>query len=177
MRQSDVVHLHDCLYAGNVIAYLAARLFRKPVVVTQHIGIVPYSHRGLRATMELANRLLGRLVLGGSAQTIFYSRKVEEYFRQRVVFRETPCFIPNGVDHASFYPINADARRRLRESLKWDADQSVMLFVGRFVEKKGLPLLRRLAERFPTCRWAFAGWGPESPRRLATGQCALFGSR
>jgi glycosyltransferase involved in cell wall biosynthesis len=163
VRESDVVHLHDCLYAGNVIAYLAARLFRKPVVVTQHIGLVPYSQPGLRTAMKLANRLLGGLVLGGCAQAIFVSRQVEQYFRQRISLSPLPCLVPNGVDHAQFYPIDAEARRRLRASLNWDDNRPVMLFVGRFVEKKGLPLLRRLAERFPACRWAFAGWGPENP--------------
>ncbi|HXL76596.1 MAG TPA: glycosyltransferase, partial [Burkholderiales bacterium] len=39
--ESDVVHLHDCLYFPNVVAFLAARRARRPVLVTQHIGHVP----------------------------------------------------------------------------------------------------------------------------------------
>lgn len=39
----------------------------------------------------------------------------------------------------------------------------MLLFVGRFVEKKGLPLLKELARRFPDCAWAFVGWGPDDP--------------
>src|SRR5438309_2842736 len=33
--ESDVVHLHDCLYFPNVVAFLAARRARRPVLVTQ----------------------------------------------------------------------------------------------------------------------------------------------
>ena len=38
-----------------------------------------------------------------------------------------------------------------------------MLFVGRFVEKKGLPLLHDLAAAFPQIEWIFAGWGGLDP--------------
>ena len=37
------------------------------------------------------------------------------------------------------------------------------LFVGRFVEKKGIPALRRMVEMRPEWTWAFAGWGPLDP--------------
>jgi glycosyltransferase involved in cell wall biosynthesis len=41
----------------------------------------------------------------------------------------------------------------------------VALFVGRFVEKKGLKHVHRLASVFPTCTWILIGWGRESPER------------
>jgi glycosyltransferase involved in cell wall biosynthesis len=37
--------------------------------------------------------------------------------------------------------------------------------VGRFVEKKGLAVLHRLAGALPQVRWRFAGWGPLDPQR------------
>ena len=38
VRAADVIHLHDSLYLGNVVAYLWARWYHRPVVVTQHVG-------------------------------------------------------------------------------------------------------------------------------------------
>jgi glycosyltransferase involved in cell wall biosynthesis len=39
----------------------------------------------------------------------------------------------------------------------------MMLFVGRFVEKKGLHLLREIARRTSSWRWTMAGEGPIDP--------------
>jgi glycosyltransferase involved in cell wall biosynthesis len=173
VQRCDLVHLHDCLYMGNVVAYIFARLIGKPVVVTQHIGIVPYSQRMLRILLGLANHTLGRLVLGGCDQSIFISEKVQEYFTQRIRFRRAPQFVPNGVDTTRFFPIDQEQRRCLRARFGWPTDKLVMFFVGRFVEKKGLPILHRLAKRFTVCQWVFAGWGPENPVdwRLPNVQC------
>ena len=38
-----------------------------------------------------------------------------------------------------------------------------MLFVGRFLEKKGLLRLREMSRRRPDLHWAYAGWGPIHP--------------
>jgi glycosyltransferase involved in cell wall biosynthesis len=169
----DLVHLHDSLYLGNVVAYLCARRQRKPVVVTQHIGLVPYSNRALRALMALANRTLARMVLGGARRCVFYSPHVEGYFTRFVRFQSAPQQVPNGVNAKVFFPLGAEERLLLRERLGWPADRRVFLFVGRFVEKKGLGMLRLLAGQLPDCDWKFVGWGPEAPDRwgLANVQC------
>jgi glycosyltransferase involved in cell wall biosynthesis len=161
----DVLYLHDSLYMGNAVAFLWAWLLGKPVVTTQHIGMVPYSQPLLRLLLALANRTLGRLVLAGSSCCVFYSQKVHAYFARLVRFRTPPRYVPNGVATETFRPAGPERRRRLRARFGWPADRLVMLFVGRFVEKKGLRILRDLAERFPECEWVFIGWGPDSPPR------------
>jgi glycosyltransferase involved in cell wall biosynthesis len=165
VRRCDVVHLHDSLYVGNGAAFLLAKLAGKPVLVTQHIGLVPYKSSLLRGLMTLANHTVGRLVLTGADGCVFISAQVQSYFTRRLRFRRPPRFIANGVDAAVFHPLGDVERRRTRAELGWPADRPALLFVGRFVEKKGLPLLRVLAERFPECLWAFVGWGPEAPDR------------
>jgi glycosyltransferase involved in cell wall biosynthesis len=177
VRVADVVHLHDALYFGNAAAYRLSRRYRKPVAVTQHIGDVPYNSPLLRGLLWAANRTVARHLLGGADQTIFIAPRVRDYFARFVPFRAPPRFIPNGVDTARFRP-PADAAERAagRAALGWPADRPVLLFVGRFVEKKGLHVLRGAAERLPDCDFVFAGWGPIDPSSWGRPNVRLAGS-
>jgi len=153
VRAADMVHLHDCLYLPNLVAYAAARRAGKPVVVTQHVGMVPYRNPLLRALLFVAYRVFGRAVLGGASQVVFVGEGVKRYFESFVRFRRPPLLIANGVDTTLFHPAPQRAPN----------PKPQLLFVGRFVEKKGLPLLRELAARLPQAQWTFAGWGPLDP--------------
>lgn len=163
VRAADVVHLHDSLYLPNLVAFAAARLAGRPVLVTQHIGFVPYRNPMLRITLRAANRLLGRLVLGGATQVVFESESVRRYFAQFVRFRNPPLLVPNGVDTQAFGPADPGQRQALRARHGVPPGTLLFLFIGRFVEKKGIPVLRVLTERIPQARWILAGWGPLDP--------------
>lgn len=163
IRAADLVHLHDCLYLPCILAYCGARLAGKPVLVTQHVGEVPYRNPLLRAAVSTANRLFGRLVLGGACRVVFESATVQRYFERFVRFRNAPVLIPNGVDTAHFKP--AENRAALRAKLGVPTDRPLLLFIGRFVEKKGLPILEQLTAQLPQAHWLFAGWGPLDPAR------------
>lgn len=163
VRACDVVHLHDSLYLGNIVAYLWARRYGKPVVVTQHVGPIPYKSPVLRGMLGLANRTLARLVLSGSSQAVFISPRVEGYFRGLFSFKNAPLYLANGVDTERFTPADASQRVALRARFGWPRDRKVRLFVGRFVEKKGLPFLHQLAAARPQDLWVFIGHGTEDP--------------
>lgn len=160
--QSDVVHLHDALYFGNACAWMFAWLRAVPVIVTQHIGTIPYRSGVVRSIHALANRTLGRLVLSTAERVVFISPAVRDEFSRFCHFRHTPAYLPNGVDTSVFNPLGpvaddlaiAQARRQGRR---------VFLFVGRFVEKKGLPVLRELVAASSDDLWLFAGHGEHDP--------------
>ncbi len=159
----DLVHVHDYLYLGNIAAFLFARLRRKPVLVTQHIGEIPFNSSLLRGLVWGLNRSLGRLMLGGADQTVFVSNTVRAYFSQFTHFKNPPALIANGLDNTLFTPALQATRNLLREHLHLVPDQHLFLFVGRFVEKKGLHILRALASVFQQHRWVFIGRGPLDP--------------
>src|SRR6267143_1161467 len=153
----------DDRLAWERLRCLAARRARRPVLVTQHIGHVPYRNPLLRAAHAAANRLLGALVLGGADQVIFESESVRRYFSRFARFRRPAMLVQNGVDTQRFRPATAEERRAHRLRLGVPPDKPLLLFLGRFVEKKGLPVLRELAQRLPHAHWLFAGWGPLDP--------------
>lgn len=165
VREADAVHIHDCLYLPNLVAYAAARTAGKPVLVTQHIGMVPYRNPLLRLLLFVAYSVFARIVLGGADRVAFISESVRRYFQQFVSFRAPAELVPNGVDTAAFRPVDEARRTELRRALGVKPGDALLLFVGRFVEKKGLPLLHELVRRMPEATWLFAGWGPLDPKR------------
>lgn len=161
---ADVVMLHDCLYLGNIVAYRAALKKAKPVVIVQHVGLVPYRNRLLRALMNAGNRFIARPMLSRADQVVFISQLTRRSF-EGVTFKRAPLDIYNGVDTELFRPLRSDEdRAALRKLHGLPVATPVALFVGRFVEKKGLPILEALLRRAPEITCAFAGSGPIDPR-------------
>lgn len=177
VRWCDVVHLHDCLYLSNVALFVLARRRRRPVVLTQHIGMVPYRSAVLRGALGTAYRTMGRRLLTGAARVTFVSPVVRDWFASWVPFAVPPAVCANGVDPCVFRPAGPAERAAIRRRLGVAEDRPLLLFVGRFVEKKGVHVLRPVAERRPDWSWLFvgggpgrgpAGWGLPNVRALAT---------
>ena len=153
IKGADIIHVHDYLYPSSIAAFLFSILSRKPLVLTQHIGPIPYQSRLMRSMLKALNRTLGRVILGRSDQVAFVGRQVMDYFGNFVSYKTAPVLIPNGVNHDLYYPIDSTP----------DPDAAFrLLFVGRFVEKKGVSLLKQCID-IPDTHWTFIGWGHESP--------------
>lgn len=160
--QSDVVHLHDALYFGTAVTWLFARMRDVPVLVTQHVGTIPYRSRIVRTIHALANRTLGCFVLSSADRVVFISPAVREEFARFCRFRQPPAYLPNGVDTTVFHPHGPIADDQAIAAARLEGKR-VFLFVGRFVEKKGLPVLRELAMTLTDDLWLFAGRGDLDP--------------
>jgi glycosyltransferase involved in cell wall biosynthesis len=157
VERTEVIHLHDSLYAANVRAFLASRRLRRPVLLTQHVGPVPFRSPLLRAVQAAAFATIGRMLLTGSEQVTFVSREVMSHFTARVRFRRTPQLVANGVDTDLFQPASASARAAVRERLGISEARLLVLFAGRFVHKKGLDLVRAVAAAAPDWEFMLAG--------------------
>ena len=161
--RADCVHLHDTLYFANSIAGWIAVLVGKPLIITQHIGMIPYRSRVLRAVLEAANRMIAIPLLQRARSVLFVSPVVEAYFRDRSYRPITGVWLPNGVDTTLFAPASPEQRARLRNSLGMPGDATVLLFVGRHVERKGLEIIRSMARSQPDSHWYLIGSGPINP--------------
>ena len=157
VRNSEVLHVHDCLYQASAIATLAAAMLRKPVLLTQHVGAVPYRQPFLRAVQHIAYHGPGRLVLAQADQITFVSQPVSRWFARFVRRAQSAPVISNGVDTDLFRPVPAERREALRAELGLPANGPLLLFCGRFVQKKGLHLLEGVARRNRQWSWLFIG--------------------
>jgi len=160
--RADAVLVHDALYLNSIIAVLAAKWHRKPTILVQHIAEIPFRSALLRGILALANRIVTRPMLRYVDQVVFISQITANIFRN-VRFRSAPLLIFNGVDCNIFQPLTC-SRDEVCRHYELSTDRPLVLFVGRFVEKKGLTRMRRMVEQRPNITWVFAGWGPLDPR-------------
>lgn len=159
VRAADAVHVHDCIYAGSLIAAWLGRRHRKRLVVTQHIGHVPLP-AVLRPVLGCANRIGASRVLRRADGVGFISPAVRRYFEGLTGTSPRFHYVANGVDPEIFHPGGGEPHLA-RAALGLDPDRPLMLFVGRFVAKKRLPLVREMALLRPHWQWCVIGHGPE----------------
>ena len=98
---ADIVHLHDPLQTTSQATALLARLYRKPMIVTQHVGTVPFRSAFLSVAMRLGNQLVGRCVLACADYTVFVSDVVRRTLKLASNVRSRRL-IYNGVDKGVF---------------------------------------------------------------------------
>ncbi|GAB2449312.1 hypothetical protein GCM10027062_33220 [Nocardioides hungaricus] len=129
VRRADVVHVHDVLYVSSWVAALWCRALRTPYVVHRHVGFVHHSSALVRAVQGVVLATLGRLVLGGARAVL----AIDEHVARGLPAGRTQV-LGNGVDTARFHPGPPATRARPR-----------VLFVGRFVPKKGFDVVAAAA--------------------------------
>ncbi len=151
VARCDVVVVHDSLYVTSILAVLAARISRRKVVLIQHIAGIAFSSALLRGVMALANLAVTRPMLRTADRLVFISDTVRQDLLGEPARRDYRLVF-NGVDQAVFYPA-ASPR----------SPTGPILFVGRYVEKKGLAVIHALAARRPDLQFHLAGSGPIAP--------------
>jgi glycosyltransferase involved in cell wall biosynthesis len=131
VRRADVVHVHDVLYVSSWAATVWCLLLRTPYVVHRHVGFVHHSSALVRLVQGLVLATMGRLVLAG-ARTVL---PIDEHIAATLPDPAKVHVLGNGVDTALFHPAPEPAARA----------RPRVLFVGRFVPKKGFDLVAAAA--------------------------------
>ena len=157
--RADALVIHDALYLTSITALAMARiqkrgLRRKRVVLIQHIAAIPFASPLLRGVMRLANGLVTRPMLAMADEVVFISATVRADLLGEPP-RRSCHLVFNGVDGAVF--------REDGEKAELPGEGRHVLFAGRFVEKKGLAVLRALAAMRGDCSFLLAGGGPIDP--------------
>ncbi|MBV1689339.1 glycosyltransferase [Novosphingobium sp. G106] len=163
----DAVIIHDALYVTSILAMVIAIRRGKRTVLIQHISKIPFSSRLLRLTMALANQLVTRLMMRAADELVFISDTVREDLLGSKPWRDYRLIF-NGVDPAIFHPISGD-NGTSRAHVQWPPGKTRILFVGRYVEKKGLAVIRALAELRSDLSFLLAGSGPFRPSDWGVG--------
>lgn len=164
VRDADLVMLHDTLYLGNIAAFMAAKLKRRPVVIIQHVGKIRFQNPVFRLLMQIGDKLAGRPMLARADQAIFISERIADEFSD-VRFRNPPEILFNAVQSEIFDPDALEGQKEeLRHARGLASEGPIVIFAGRFVQRKGLALVEALAKRFSDVSFLLAGWGPINPQ-------------
>ena len=159
----DVFHAHHPFLLGPLARRLARRE-RRPLVFTYHTRYDKYAHY-----VPLPRRLVAAAAVGISTR---FSARADAVIAPSALVRDelaargvrTPmAVVPTGVDLAHFAPGDGVTARR---ALGLDADDRVLLYVGRLDREKSvgriLAAFERVAGTVPRARLVLAGHGTEA---------------
>ena len=166
VRASDAVIVHDSLYCTSIIGALLAKLSGRPVLLIQHIADIGFKSRLLRGLMHLSNTLVTRPMISLADHRIFISDHVRRKLMSKRAQRNS-MLLYNGVDTSIFFTKSHAPR----------ADGRMVLFVGRFVEKKGLAIMRAVASRRPELHFLLVGRGPINPENWDLPNVRVMGTQ
>ena len=140
VRRNDVVHVHDVFYLSSLVAGIAAVALRKPLVLTQHVDMIPHSSRLVEAAQRTVFRTYGRFLFSMSSRVLVLNDRVQEFVARGGAATDRIEFLPNGVDVDAFRPPIDLEKERLRLELGLPRDRLLVLFAGRPVPKKGFDI-------------------------------------
>ncbi len=163
--EHDVVSAHSLAPGVAAAALIAAARQRKPLVVTQHVGVIKMSGI-MNALQEKFITGLARYAIRHGAFITFVGEAVRQWFVEKAgIPQERIVMTPAGIDRRNYFFVPDDERAALRKKWVLQDDAPNILFVGRFYEKKGLPLIGDLARRLPQVRFTLVGGGPLDPSK------------
>jgi D-inositol-3-phosphate glycosyltransferase len=156
-RDADVIHVHDVYHPSSVLAACLARLLRKPLFVTQNVGIVEHDMLAVRLAQRLVYATMGRLVYRWASAVTAFNPIVQGFLLGRRVPAAKIRLRYNGIDTREFRPGDAESAQATRKRYGLTAGIPVVFYAGRLVPKKGYGKL--LAASGPEYQVVLAGPG------------------
>ena len=154
IKRNDIIHVHGVLYLGSFISSLFARIYKKPFIVTEHVGFVMYKNSIINVVEKLALRTIGLITLGASDAAIGLTIPGHTWIKH---YKNEAYYLPNGIDLELFDKPTEQEKQAIRERYNIPLDKFVVLFVGRFVPKKGADVLYNAKD--PSYLLVFVGGG------------------
>ncbi len=149
----DVIHAHTTFFFSSLVAAALAKLLRRPLVTTLHVGALDAMPLAQRLPVLAYERSLGRAVVSASDRVICVSQAVADYAPRLGAKRERTVVQLNAVDCDAFHPTDAPREGAPR-----------LVFVGRLIQNKGpqflIEALPHVFARHPGATLWVVGDGP-----------------
>jgi len=145
VQNSDIVHVHGHPYLSSLAATKIAKMYGKPVVLTQHNTFIKYDNSIWEQAERLNDSIVGRQVLKASDRIITVSNATRKYVLSLGADAQKTTVLHNGVDVNRFRQM-PELREKTRNRLKIRKNARVALSVRRLVYKNGVDTLIESAE-------------------------------
>jgi len=155
VKRADVVHVHDVFYISSWTAALAARVYRKPLILTQHVDMINHPSALVIGIQKVVYATAGSFIFRSSKKVLVINDRTRRFVVSQGVSEAKIQFCFNGVDTQLFQPSTAAERQKARQKLGLPLDKKIVLFIGRYVPKKGFK--KMLAARDAAYQLVFVG--------------------
>lgn len=133
----DIIHVHDLFYLSSFAGAIASKKFKKPLILMQHVELVKTKRPIVNLVQRLVYWTYGRYIIKKSNKILVCNNKVKDWIKED----NKSSLIDNAVNISLFQPTTDKAKKLLRKKYNLPQDKPIILFVGRFVEKKGFDKL------------------------------------
>ena len=164
VRQSDLVLIVEANFLVSVLAYAAARIMGKKIMLVQHVGQPSTLSQLARMVMHGGEALFTRRMVRNADAVVYVSRSVAFHF-QGVRHKRLTQTIGHAIDVDVFDASRSEAQKQAdRKELGLPTAGKLACFVGRITESKGISVIRHMAQLRPDWTFAVAGKGPVDPQ-------------
>ena len=178
VQQADLVLIHSLYQFMSTVAAYYSRRYKVPYVLRPHGTLDSFLVFRRRWLLKWAYFRLFEERNFRNAAAIQYSSQMEAEMTARFIkSKVNGIIISEGIDQADFHtlPLRGMFRNRFPEM----ADKLLILFFGRFHQKKGLELLIEsfalIAHRYPNAHLVLAGSGDQEYMNRIAGMLNKFG--
>lgn len=156
IRQADVLKTNQM--KGGIAAYVAKKIYRKPLVVRCGYEWLAFSEQmGVPFYKRLLIALIERIVYRGADRIILTAENIREFVTRRFNTPETKInLIPNYIDTELFRPLNSNK------------DEKAISFVGRLVQDKNVANLITAASQLKVKLIVFGSGNQEETLKKQT---------
>jgi glycosyltransferase involved in cell wall biosynthesis len=139
LNEFDVIHIHDFrTFQGAVVAHYAQKN-GIPYLLQAH-GSLPRM-MAVPKLKQAYDILFGYKLLRDAAKVVAVTEIEAEQYKRIGISEDKVAIIPNGIDLYEFQ--NLPRRGQFREKYGLDANQKIILYLGRIHKIKGLDLLAK----------------------------------
>jgi D-inositol-3-phosphate glycosyltransferase len=143
VRRADIVHIHDVFYISSFTASFVAWIHHKPTVVSQHVAMVSHPSKLTTMIERSVYRTTGIWTLKKSKRVITINSRVQRFVADLGVTADKVIAMNNGVNTKLFHRPSMQERKIARKTFQLPEAAFIVLFIGRFVPKKGFDVMRK----------------------------------